>query len=251
MGDQLNRYLGNARKVAGDLGLGPALKVVRRNVVPTARRNAVDDRNLALLLSFVLPVDANCIDVGAHSGDVLRVMVHNAPRGQHIAYEPIPDYYEGLRVAFPSVVVHRAALSDQAGTSSFAWVRDRPAYSGLRERLPEGTVDVEHIQVDVETLDDTVPADYQLTLLKIDVEGGEYAVLKGGLKLLTRTRPHVVFEFGSAAREYGTTPDQMYELLDSDLGLRIYDMTGAGPYTRSSFRHNFEAGRRFNFLAHA
>ncbi|OHV37815.1 MULTISPECIES: FkbM family methyltransferase [Pseudofrankia] len=251
MGEQINRQLGSARRVVNELGLGPALKAVRRNVLPTARRNAVDDRNLALLLAFVLDAEANCIDVGAHRGDVLRVMVHNAPRGQHMAFEPIPDFYEDLRAAYPSVVVRRAALSDQVGTSSFAYVRSRPAYSGLRERLPEGTEEVEHIQVDVETLDDTVPADYSLTLLKIDVEGGEYGVLKGGLKLLTRSRPHVVFEFGSAAREYGTTPDQMYDLLDGDVGLRIYDMTGAGPYTRSQFRQIFESGRRFNFVAHA
>jgi len=251
MGEQINRHLGNARRVTNELGLGPALKLVRRNVIPAARRNAVDDRNLALLLSFVLSTGDNCIDVGAHKGDVLRTMVHNAPRGQHIAFEPIPDFYEDLRAAFPAVDVRRAALSDEAGTSSFAYVRSRPAYSGLRERLPAGTEDVEQIQVDVETLDETVPADYVVSVLKIDVEGGEYGVLKGGLKLLTRSRPHVVFEFGSAAREYGTTPDQIYDLLDGDVGLRIYDMSGDGPYTRSRFRQIFENGRRFNFVAHS
>lgn len=250
MNDQLNRYVGQARRIAQDLGLGPALKVVRRTVVPSARRNSIDDRNLALLLSFLLREDSNCIDVGAHRGDVLRTILARSPRGQHIAFEPIPDLYQQLCAEFPGVLLRPTALADHTGVSSFAYVRSRPAYSGLRQRVPEGMEEIEQITVEVERLDDVVPDGHLSTLVKIDVEGGEYGVLKGGRELIRRSRPHVVFEFGAAAKEYGIGPDAMYDLVDSDLGLRIYDLDGTGPLTRLRFRRIVETGSRFNFVAH-
>ncbi|MBL7498901.1 FkbM family methyltransferase [Frankia sp. CNm7] len=250
MNAQVNRYVGRARRVAQDAGLGPALKLARRHMLPSARRNRIDDRNLGLLISFLLREDSNCIDVGAHRGDVLRAIVNRSPRGQHIAYEPIPDLYAELCAEFPGVMVRRAALADRVGVSSFAYVRSRPAYSGLRQRVPDGMEEIEQISVDVERLDDIVSVDRPVTLIKIDVEGGEYGVLAGGQKLVTQSRPHVVFEFGAAAREYGVSPDDMYGLVDSDLGLRIYDLDGSGPFTRVQFRRIAETGRRFNFVAH-
>ncbi|WP_231861391.1 MULTISPECIES: FkbM family methyltransferase [Frankia] len=245
----MEKQLAQLRRKAVDLGLGPALKLVRDTVVPTARRNRNDDRHLALLLSFVLRENSNCIDVGAHRGDVLRTILQHAPRGQHIAYEPLPHMAAALTTDFPGVQVRQAALSDKPGVLPFSYVRSRPAYSGLRDRVPD-TEDVEQIQVAVEVLDEALPADYQPTLIKVDVEGAEYGVFRGARKLIAASRPHLVFEFGAGARDYGTTADEMYELVDGDLGLRIFDLDGDGPYTLPKFRDTFETGRHFNFVAH-
>jgi FkbM family methyltransferase len=239
------------RQAATDLGLGPALRMLRQRVDRTARRNHQDDQHLAMLLSFVLSEGANCIDIGAHRGDVLRVIVEHAPSGRHIAFEPLPHLFEQLTRQFPTIDVRRTALADRAGTSSFSYVRSRPAYSGLRPSVPAGAEEIEEIVVEVETLDEAVPADYRPTLIKVDVEGAEYQVFKGGQRLLAANRPHLVFEFGGAAKNYNTTSDKMYTLVDGDLGLRIYDMDGAGPYTATAFRAAFHSGNRFNFVAHA
>ncbi len=40
--------------------------------------------SLRLLIAYSLPHDANCIDVGAHDGDVLREILRVAPQGWHI-----------------------------------------------------------------------------------------------------------------------------------------------------------------------
>jgi len=240
------------RQMVDDIGLGPSLRKVRRSVLPTARRNQRDDQHLALLLAFVLREDSNCIDIGAHKGDVLRQMVRCAPRGRHMAFEPIPQMYDKLVTEFPMVEIRPTALSDVPGTSSFAHVVSRPAYSGLLQRLPEGTEEVETITVDVEVLDDVVPPGYSPTLIKIDVEGAEYKALKGAQRLLKASRPYVAFEFGAgSAPHYGTTPDDIYRLLDEDSGLHIYDMDGEGPFTLAAFREIYRTGRRFNFVAHA
>ncbi|KJE21048.1 methyltransferase, FkbM family [Frankia torreyi] len=249
MDPRVEKQLAQVRRKAVDLGLGPALKLVRDTVVPTARRNRNDDRHLALLLSFVLRENSNCIDVGAHRGDVLRTILQHAPRGRHIAYEPLPHMAASLTTDFPTVQVRQAALSDKPGVLPFTYVRSRPAYSGLRDRVPD-TEDVEQIEVAVEVLDEALPTDYLPTLIKVDVEGAEYGVFRGARKLIAASRPHLVFEFGAGARDYGTTADEMYELVDSDLGLRIFDLDGDGPYTLPKFRDTFETGRHFNFVAH-
>jgi FkbM family methyltransferase len=240
------------REMADELGVGPALRRIRRAVHPTARRNRRDDEHLSLLLSFVLSEDSCCIDIGAHTGDVLRQIIQLAPRGRHVAYEPLPHLHELLVAEFPTVDVRKAALADRAGTRSFTHVASRPAYSGLLQRLPSGTEEFEQIRVTVETLDEALPADYRPALVKIDVEGAEYHALRGGIKMLSASQPYVVFEFGAAsASHYGVTPQDMYKLIEDEIGLRIYDMDGVGPLTLAAFREAYHTGSRFNFVAHA
>jgi FkbM family methyltransferase len=237
--------------MADELGVGPTLRKIRRNVHPTARRNQRDDAHLSLLLAYVLSEDSSCIDIGAHTGDVLRQIVRLAPKGEHVAYEPLPHLHELLAAEFPGVDVRRAALADRAGTRSFSHVASRPAYSGLLQRFPTGKEDIEQIEVQVETLDEALPADYRPTLVKIDVEGAEYLALRGGMRLLRASQPYLVFEFGAgSAPHYGVTPQDMYSLVDGELGLRIFDMDGEGPLTLAAFQDAYRTGSRFNFVAH-
>jgi hypothetical protein len=59
-------------------------------------------------------------------------------------------------------------------------------------------------------------------LIKIDVEGGEFAVLKGAEKLLKRAQPILIFECGMGASEYyGTTPEALFDYLNQ-LGYGIF-----------------------------
>src|SRR5262249_51648035 len=112
----------NPRLIAEEPGIAPALKAVHHRVAPTARRNRTDNRNLELLLAFVLRPDSSCVDVGAHSGDVLRQIVRHAPNARHLAFEPLPHLHAGLVTEFPNVDVRCAALADEAGTSTFTHV---------------------------------------------------------------------------------------------------------------------------------
>jgi FkbM family methyltransferase len=211
------------------------------------RQNEYDERQMRLLLSFCLSSSACCIDVGAHCGGFLSHVVRLAPEGQHIAYEPLPSYAHTLRSRFPTVDVRCAALSNTVGETTFIYVRDDPAYSGLRERTYPRAVSKETIVVHTERLDDDLPDGYAPHLIKIDVEGAELLVLQGAVETIRRHAPLLIFESGEGARNhYGFTARDVYALVCDDLGYRIFDLDGYGPYTLASF----EKTDRFNFVAH-
>src|SRR5207302_1053062 len=132
-------------------------------------------------------------DVGANAGTVLREIVRCAPRGHHIAYEPIPDLHGWLVGEFPSVDVRCAALSNRSGASPFSYVTTNSGYSGLRQRTYPGPVEIEMLDVQLERLDD-LPSECAPALIKIDVEGGEREVIEGGIQMIGRHQPIVIFE---------------------------------------------------------
>jgi methyltransferase FkbM-like protein len=73
------------------------------------------------------------------------------------------------------------------------------------------------------------------SVVKIDVEGAEVAVLEGGRRLISRARPLIIFEHVyEAAALYGAAPGQPWDLL-TEMGYEVFSVTGAGPFTRSAF----------------
>lgn len=217
------------------------------------RRERSDLQNMRRLLAFTLSPDDNCVDAGAHRGEVLAEIVRVAPRGHHLAFEPLPHLATLLRERFPAVEVHEAALSDRAGKAEFAYVHgSAEGWSGLRFRpLPDGSqAEVETIEVALAALDEVWDSSRRLALVKIDVEGAEQQVLEGAMKTVRRDRPIVLFEHGTGSAEtYGTSPTDVFALLDGELGLRVYDLDGSGPYTLSEFERSFYAAERVNFVA--
>ena len=157
-----------------------------------------------------------------------------------MAFEPLPDHYEALIREFPGVDVRRAALSDRGGGVD---LHIRPLESGL-QRLPRaqlsGPEKIENIVVAAGALDDVLPRGYVPHLIKIDVEGAEYEVMKGGIETITRCRPIVYFEHGQGSTDhYGVGPRDVYDLLVGEAGLRIFDVDGHGPYSQSEFEEVF------------
>jgi len=226
------------------VGLLPTARRIKHRFFPNAfyERIARDDRAILLILDMVLREDSNCIDVGAHAGSVLSAMLRLAPRGRHLAWEPLPHLASDLQAQFPTVDVHCAALSDHKGEEDFVFVSSNPGNSGLRARTYYKDEQTERIRVQVEPLDEAIPAGYVPALIKIDVEGAEGEVLRGAMNTIVTHRPVVVFEHGlGGADHYGTTSDELFQLLVAQAGLRIFDMDGTGPYSRAEFSAAFDA----------
>ena len=213
------------------------------------------DQQTVAVMERVLRPDSNGIDVGAFRGELLKHMVRLAPLGAHLAFEPIPQFYDSLVKHFPTVQVFNLALSDAAGRSSFQYVGSNPAYSGLRRRRYDRPDErVEEIVVQTARLDDIVRQQRTVRFCKIDVEGGEFQVLKGAMETVRRDRPFIVFEFGMGGADwYGVQPEDMYRLLAS-CGLEvslISDWLASRPCLgEREFAAEFREFRNYYFLAH-
>jgi len=238
------------KETATKLGIDDYIRQMRNVISPAYRRDHIDTQHLRLLLTFALKEDANCIDVGAHSGEILTEIVRVAPRGKHIAYEPLPFMHEYLVDHFPGVDVRCAALSNEKGERSFTYVKYLPTYSGFSERSYAKRSQIEKINVHTETLDSSIPSGYVPDLIKIDVEGAERLVIEGAINIISKYKPIVVFEHSKGGAEYfNTQPRHIYELLNSVAGLRIFDLDGIGPYTLGQFEESFNRNLRWNYVA--
>jgi FkbM family methyltransferase len=142
--------------------------------------------------------ESGSVDVGAHWGDILKHLVEIAPRGRHVAFEPIPFLAKRLGRRFRRVDVRQIALSDAAGQAEFRIVAEAVAESSLFRRSDrEAGRHVRVVRVRVGTLDEELATDFHPAFVKLDVEGAERLVLGGARRLLTEARPVVVFECAS------------------------------------------------------
>jgi len=167
------------------------------HVLPSdAERSVRFDAEMEEVMRRVLDPDSIVVDVGAHRGLYVRRAIALAPRGTHVAVEPLPKMAALLRSRFPGVEVHEVAASDVDGETSFRHVLPVPAYSGFARR-PYDTYEerVEMLTVRTARLDDIV-GERHVRFLKIDVEGAGEQVLAGARRLLAREQPYVAIDEG-------------------------------------------------------
>jgi len=221
-------------------------------------KNLKYDRLTLKVIERVLQYGGNAIDVGCHKGEILETVLKLAPLGHHIGIEPIPALYDHLVNLFEDrATIYPYALSDHSGTTSFQYVRNAPAYSGIKKReYATSHPDIEEIHVEMRTLDSLISPDQTVKLIKIDVEGAEYLVLKGALQTLRRHQPVVIFECGLGASDfYGTQPEQIFDLLTRDAGLNIHlipDWLNGYPWlSREDFCRVYRERKEYYFVASA
>ncbi|MCD2425980.1 FkbM family methyltransferase [Niabella pedocola] len=208
------------------------------------------------IIKRVCKKSSNCIDIGANVGDVLNIISKYAPDGTHYVFEPIPDLYENLASAYKDTTckIFELALSDTKGVSSFNYVISNPAYSGLIKRRYDREEEEDTlIQVKTDLLDDVLPKNHPVHLIKIDVEGGELPVMRGAINTIKKWKPVIVFEHGLGSSEfYGTTPEKLYALLN-DCGLEVYTLTNwldkNKPLTINELRQLFDSNEEYYFVA--
>ncbi len=235
--------------VSRRLGLESQLRQAQRALARGAdRRGYIDDEHTRLLIALALPAGSSCIDVGANVGSVLDDIVQAFPDGPHLAFEPLPELASALQQRFPDVDVRNVALSDHGGSAIFTRVVDAPGHSFLGNAAPEDTP-VERFEVPVVALDDALPHGFVPAFIKIDVEGAEEQVFRGMLGTLRAHRPLVVFEHGDHAARFGTTSATIHQLLCDDVGLRLFDIDGRGPFSRDAFTARVAEGDMWTWVA--
>ena len=221
-------------------------------------KNLEYDRLTKRIMKEVIQPDSNCIDVGCHKGEILEDILRLAPNGKHIAFEPIPVFYTKLEQRYNDrATILPYALSDKNGKSSFQYVKNAPAYSGIEKRKYNiDNPEIEEIEVELKTLDDIIRETEKINFVKIDVEGGEFDVLKGGEKVLAANKPTIIFEFGKGASEYyGTEPNDLFKFLTEKIGLNVYLLKSFlnqdKPLSEEDFSKCYSENHEYYFVAHS
>lgn len=193
------------------------------------------------------------LDVGANIGLYSEAVRRNAPQTTVFAFEPSSSARKKLEERFigdTSVTIVPLALGS-SNASQTLWA-DSPG-SGLasltKRRLEHFGIDFNQSEkVDVVTLDSWADSmNIVPTLIKMDVEGHELDVLKGGLKTLAATQV-IQFEFGGCNIDTRTFFQDFWYFL-TDLGFSIYRISQAGPIKLEEYSETDECFRTTNYLA--
>ena len=215
---------------------------------------AYDRMSRELIRRYVRSSD-NCVDVGAHKGEFLDYFTKRAPQGNHLAFEPIPQLYDALKQQWGNrAQVFPFALSDTTGKSEFQWVKNDPAYSGLKRRkYAISNPEIETIEIETRCLDNFQKPNQTIRFIKIDVEGAEFLVLKGALEILKKHHPFVLFEFGLGASDYyQNTPKEMFQFFNA-LDYALFNLKDAlqskGALTLKTFENQYKNNSEYYFWA--
>ena len=182
-----------------------------------------DHSALVPLFRPLLPENGTAIDIGAHGGQITRLLADMVPRGQVIAVEPSGYARSVLRTAMlfrprRNVALVATALGAEPGVAVLATPlkRQRAMGYGTASLAPEEGRAVVREPVPVVTLDALVQAmDIpRVHLMKLDVEGYEASVLQGAAALLQRDRPAIYMEIArDRLARAGATPEAIWEYL--------------------------------------
>lgn len=173
--------------------------------------------NIRFMTSCCDGPDLTVLDVGANIGFFtvpLGRAVAKQGGGRVFAFEPVANNAQRLRQVvelnglgqWVTVIDH--GLSDQAGEMEFAVEIGTGAQTG--NAFPKGDTPagkrVRHETVRLARLDDEAErlGIDRVDVVKLDVEGAEMAVLKGGWNLISSSRPVLLGEFSTGVnRGYG------------------------------------------------
>jgi FkbM family methyltransferase len=142
------------------------------------------------------------LDVGANWGLFTARMARLVgPAGTVHAFEPDPANMTSLRALRrwrKNIVLHQVGLSDQRGSAELRVPLDHGLRIGPQASLTmsRDRRSMPHVSVPIVVvpLDESLPSGTAVGFVKIDVEGHEMAVLRGGEAALRRTQPTLLVE---------------------------------------------------------
>lgn len=143
------------------------------------------------------PGDIAC-DVGANKGSFIYWLSCWCRDGRVVAFEPQPELARALvnvcrAIQLSNVNVEAKAVYSHSGDQDLFVPEGHQPGASLTQLAKEAE-SFTTLSVPVVTLDEYFDASDRVTLLKIDVEGAEFGVLKGAERILRQHAPLLVFE---------------------------------------------------------
>jgi FkbM family methyltransferase len=138
------------------------------------------------------------IDIGAHIG-LFSVTASQltGPEGKVICFEPTPGTYNTLTETLrlnkcTNVIPVQAAVSEKSGTTTF-YISDIEACNSNSLVKNKEEKEISAYEVKLVSIDDVI-TNYSIkpSLIKIDAEGAELDVLKGGVQTFKSIKPILI-----------------------------------------------------------
>ncbi len=127
------------------------------------------------------------------------------------------------------VTVWEKALARRPGPVEFTLVVGAPGRSGLiaRPELIQDGAELKTLSLVADTLDGLFPDTGAVSFVKANLQGGEFDAFSGGVDLLRRAQPILVFENGrqAGANLYGYDVEAFFALFD-DVEYDVFDVLG-------------------------
>lgn len=169
------------------------------------------------------------LDVGANVGSY-TIIAGKVVGAKVVSFEPIPATFETLKSQIalneiePNVTAYNMGVSNKPGKIQFT-----NNLGAMNHVLLENDKSYDNgVEVDTTTLDNAIDIDRDC-IMKIDVEGFELNVLKGGHSLLSDTRIlAIIIEINGNGEAFGVLDDQIHVFL-TQLG---YFPVSYDPFTR-------------------
>lgn len=176
------------------------------------------EKDVFAVFNRYLKPGAVFVDCGANVGLFTLVAARAVGMtGKVHAFEPNPKMFEALRYniqlnKLSNILINQIGLSDTNLKSQSFFITDDSAYSrnhgagSLRQTTEK--LKPADFSVDVATLDDYFKNHSALpTLIKIDTEGSELPILRGGRAVIEQARPVIIIEIGDwTSRAFDYTP---------------------------------------------
>lgn len=190
------------------------------------------DRGLVRLLRRLWTAGKTFVDIGANVGVYTAMAAKRiGSSGTVHAFEPVQSTFKRMQDNiklnnFSNVKIYNNALSSRTGTASI-WI-PKHNNKGMSSLHPNATP-LDEESITLITLDNVIKQGKIETvdIIKIDVEGHELEVLKGGMDTISEMRPIIALEL---SREHlcraETSPEAITELM-INCGYRAY---GIGEY---------------------
>ena len=187
------------------------------------------EKGTTRLLKKIIRPGMTVVDIGAHIGYFTRLAAKRAgPRGHVYAFEPDPDnrlLLEKNVHSYSFVSVGPEAITSKVGTVSFYHVHGS---TGCHSIIPQPNAS--EFTVPATTLDAFVESRRitHIDVIKMDIEGGEWAALEGMRNVLKQKPLSIITEWKpDVLMQGGHNPEMLLSMLEHE-GFSLSVITDAG-----------------------
>ena len=170
----------------------------------------------------------NIIDIGANVG-LYSLYAKHLPNSHFYSYEPFKFTYDLLNDNIKlnnitNVQTYNIGLSDKKGKTILNVCLSQDGLNTMGAN-PLRFNDINPIEVEIDTLDNIFyNNNINVDFIKIDTEGYEYNILKGGEKTIKKYKPIIQLEFNETnMRQCNIRPEQLLNYIN-ELGYKQHNL---------------------------